>query len=139
MIRRRYFRSSGNRLRFRIGPLNLYKRYSEALLRQAMRRLYRVSLALSFLATALSALSAPAFAITPGAAANGEQFLAAGLAFGLAALGAGVGVGTSGSAAIAAVTEKAEVRTTALIFVVLAEAIAIYGFAIAFIILGQPG
>ncbi|HUH99755.1 MAG TPA: hypothetical protein VLY65_01805 [Nitrososphaerales archaeon] len=104
-----------------------------------MRRLYRVFLALSFLVTALSALSAPAFAITPGAAANGEQFLAAGLAFGLAALGAGVGVGTSGSAAIAAVTEKAEVRTTALIFVVLAEAIAIYGFAIAFIILGQPG
>jgi V/A-type H+-transporting ATPase subunit K len=87
----------------------------------------------------MSALSAPAFAINPGAAANGQQFLAAGLAFGLAALGAGIGVGTSGSAAIAAVTEKAEVRTTALIFVVLAEAIAIYGFAIAFIILGQSG
>ena len=104
-----------------------------------MRRLYRIFLALSFLATAMSALSGPAFAITPGAAANGQQFLAAGLAFGLAALGAGVGVGTSGSAAIAAVTEKAEVRTTALVFVVLAEAIAIYGFAIAFIILGQPG
>jgi len=104
-----------------------------------MRRFYRVFLALSFLAAAMSALSAPAFAITPGASANGQQFLAAGLAFGLAALGAGVGVGTSGSAAIAAVTEKAEVRTTALIFVVLAEAIAIYGFAIAFIILGQSG
>lgn len=85
----------------------------------------------------LTSLSAPVSAITPGSAANGQQFLAAGLAFGLAALGAGVGVGTSGSAAIAAVTEKAEVRTTALIFVVLAEAIAIYGFAIAFIILGQ--
>lgn len=69
----------------------------------------------------------------------GEKFLAAGIAFGLAALGAGIGIGTSGSAAIAAVTEKAEVRTTALIFVVLAEAIAIYGFAIAFIILGQTG
>ena len=104
-----------------------------------MRKAIRTLLTAGFLVTLMSALSAPVFAITPGAAANGQQFLAAGLAFGLAALGAGVGVGTSGSAAIAAVTEKAEVRTTALIFVVLAEAIAIYGFAIAFIILGQPG
>ncbi|QQG49590.1 MAG: ATPase [archaeon] len=84
-----------------------------------------------------AALPNPAAAQTPGTTSSGEKFLAAGIAFGLAALGAGVGVGTSGSAAIAAVTEKAEVRTTALIFVVLAEAIAIYGFAIAFIILGQ--
>ena len=67
----------------------------------------------------------------------GDKFLAAGIAFGLAAFGAGYGVGQSGAAAIAAVTEKAEVRTTALIFVVLAEAIAIYGFAIAILILGQ--
>jgi V/A-type H+/Na+-transporting ATPase subunit K len=104
-----------------------------------MRRIFQKLLTAGFFITLMSALSAPAFAITPGAASNGEQFLAAGLAFGLAALGAGVGVGTSGSAAIAAVTEKAEVRTTALIFVVLAEAIAIYGFAIAFIILGQSG
>ena len=104
-----------------------------------MRRILRALLTAGFFGTLMSALSAPAFAITPGAAANGQQFLAAGIAFGLAALGAGFGVGTSGSAAIAAVTEKAEVRTTALIFVVLAEAIAIYGFAIAFIILGTSG
>jgi V/A-type H+-transporting ATPase subunit K len=73
------------------------------------------------------------------ASSAGEKFLAAGIAFGLAAFGAGYGVGQSGAAAIAAVTEKAEVRTTALIFVVLAEAIAIYGFAIAILILGQSG
>jgi V/A-type H+-transporting ATPase subunit K len=85
----------------------------------------------------LTGLPLPVGAVTAAAGQQGQQFLAAGLAFGLAALGAGVGVGTSGSAAIAAVTEKSEVRTTALIFVVLAEAIAIYGFAIAFIILGQ--
>jgi V/A-type H+/Na+-transporting ATPase subunit K len=103
-----------------------------------MRRVFRKLLTAGFFVTLMSALSSPAFAITSSSSpAAGEQFLAAGLAFGLAALGAGVGVGTSGSAAIAAVTEKAEVRTTALIFVVLAEAIAIYGFAIAFIILGQ--
>jgi V/A-type H+/Na+-transporting ATPase subunit K len=78
-------------------------------------------------------------AITTEASSAGEKFLAAGIAFGLAAFGAGYGVGQSGAAAIAAVTEKAEVRTTALIFVVLAEAIAIYGFAIAILILGQSG
>jgi len=75
---------------------------------------------------------------TPTTASTaGDKFLGAGIAFGLAAFGAGYGVGQSGAAAIAAVTEKAEVRTTALIFVVLAEAIAIYGFAIAILILGS--
>ncbi len=74
---------------------------------------------------------------TGGTTSAGEKFLGAGIAFGLAAFGAGYGVAQSGAAAIAAVTEKAEVRTTALIFVVLAEAIAIYGFAIAILILGS--
>ncbi len=104
-----------------------------------MRKFFLIFLAAAFLALAFSALPAPAAAQTTGAPSNGNKFIAAGIAFGLAALGAGIGVGTSGSAAIAAVTEKAEIRTTALIFVVLAEAIAIYGFAIAFVILGQSG
>jgi F0F1-type ATP synthase membrane subunit c/vacuolar-type H+-ATPase subunit K len=38
---------------------------------------------------------------------------------------------------LAAVAEKPELRTTALIFVALAEAIAIYGFVVAIIILGH--
>ncbi len=104
-----------------------------------MRRLFLAFLAAMFLVFLAAALTAPASAQGTTTPSNGNKFIAAGIAFGLAALGAGIGVGTSGSAAIAAVTEKAEVRTTALIFVVLAEAIAIYGFAIAFIILGQSG
>jgi len=102
------------------------------------QRLLLVVLAGLFLLTFTAAVTSPVHAqsTTPS---SGEKFLAAAIAFGLAAFGAGIGVGTSGSAAIAAVTEKAEVRTTALIFVVLAEAIAIYGFAIAFVILGQSG
>jgi V/A-type H+/Na+-transporting ATPase subunit K len=107
-----------------------------------MRRILLVLLAAVFLMTLAAMFAAPVSAQTTSTTAvnpnAGNKFIAAGVAFGLAALGAGIGVGTSGSAAIAAVTEKAEVRTTALIFVVLAEAIAIYGFAIAFIILGQP-
>jgi len=108
-----------------------------------MRKVLVYLLAAIFFALTVAAL--PAFGqtatttTTSTATTNGNKFIAAGIAFGLAALGAGIGVGTSGSAAIAAVTEKAEVRTTALIFVVLAEAIAIYGFAIAFVILGQSG
>jgi len=88
------------------------------------------------------AASVPAvYAQAPGTESPnvGMKFLAASIAFGLGALGAGYGIAQSGAAAIAAVAEKAEVRTTALIFVVLAEAIAIYGFAIAILILGQPG
>lgn len=107
-----------------------------------MRRIFLVFVAAAFLMALAAVFSAPVSAqatTTTAVASNGNKFIAAGVAFGLAALGAGIGVGTSGSAAIAAVTEKAEVRTTALIFVVLAEAIAIYGFAIAFIILGQSG
>ena len=107
-----------------------------------MRKILLAFIVGAFLMAVAAVLSAPASAqttTTAAVASNGNKFIAAGVAFGLAALGAGIGVGTSGSAAIAAVTEKAEVRTTALIFVVLAEAIAIYGFAIAFIILGQSG
>ena len=104
-----------------------------------MRRILLALLSVASAVLFLAGLPLPVGAVTSAAGGTqaGEQFLAAGLAFGLAALGAGIGVGTSGSAAIAAVTEKSEVRTTALIFVVLAEAIAIYGFAIAFIILGS--
>jgi len=103
------------------------------------QRLVLAVLAAMFLMFFTAALISPAHAQTTTSSSSGDKFLAAAIAFGLAAFGAGIGVGTSGSAAIAAVTEKAEVRTTALIFVVLAEAIAIYGFAIAFIILGQTG
>lgn len=104
-----------------------------------MRKLFLAVLAGMFLMFVAAALTSPVAAQSTTTPSNGNKFIAAGIAFGLAALGAGIGVGTSGSAAIAAVTEKAEVRTTALIFVVLAEAIAIYGFAIAFVILGQSG
>jgi F0F1-type ATP synthase membrane subunit c/vacuolar-type H+-ATPase subunit K len=60
--------------------------------------------------------------------------LARGLGFGLAALGAGVAVGYAGSAAIAAIAEKPNLFGRALIFVVLGEGIAIYGFVIVFIL-----
>ena len=62
--------------------------------------------------------------------------LAAALATGLASIGAGIAVGMAGAAAIGAIAEKPELVGRTLIFVGLAEGIAIYGLIISFIILG---
>ncbi len=67
----------------------------------------------------------------------GMKFIGAGVAFGLAALGAGVAIGGVGAAGLAAITEKPELRSQALVFTALGEAIAIYGIVVAIIILGQ--
>ena len=63
--------------------------------------------------------------------------LAAGISTGLAALGAGVAVSGTGAAAIGAIAEKPEALGRSLIFVGLAEGVAIYGLVIAFIVLGR--
>ena len=59
----------------------------------------------------------------------------AGVSIGLAALGAGIGIGHSGAAMSGAITERPETFTKSLIAVVLAEALAIYGLLISFMIL----
>lgn len=66
-------------------------------------------------------------------------FVAAALAAGLAALGAAYAVAVVGAAAMGTVAEKPEVAGRALIFVGLAEGIAIYGLIIAIMILGRLG
>jgi V/A-type H+-transporting ATPase subunit K len=66
-------------------------------------------------------------------------FVAAALAAGLAALGAAYAVAIVGAAAMGAVAEKPETAGRALIFVGLAEGIAIYGLIIAIMILGRLG
>jgi len=70
-------------------------------------------------------------------AASGDPYvtLAAAISTGLACIGGGIGVASSGAAAIGAIAEKPEAFGRALIFVGLAEGIAIYGLIIAFIIL----
>lgn len=66
-------------------------------------------------------------------------FVAAALAAGLGALGAAYAVAVVGAAAMGAVAEKPETAGRALIFVGLAEGIAIYGLIIAVMILGRLG
>lgn len=70
---------------------------------------------------------------------NGQGFgyLAAALSTGLAALGAGIAVGNVGSAALGAVSEDEKMLGKTLIFVGLAEGIAIYGLVITIMILGR--
>ena len=65
---------------------------------------------------------------------SGLGYLAMALAVGLACIGAGYAVAKSGAAAIASITEKPELFARALIFVGLAEGIAIYGIIIGLLI-----
>ena len=64
-------------------------------------------------------------------------YMAAALAVGASTLGAGIAVALVGSAAMGAISEKPEVAGRALIFLGLAEGIAIYGLIVAIMILGK--
>lgn len=72
-----------------------------------------------------------------GAVVDPYATLAAAISTGLACVGAGIAVASSGAAAVGAIAEKPESFGRALIFVGLAEGIAIYGLIIAFIILNR--
>jgi V/A-type H+/Na+-transporting ATPase subunit K len=65
------------------------------------------------------------------------KFIAAGMAFGLAALGAGFGLAYVGSAGLAALSENPKIFSSVLVLVGMVESIAIYGIVMMFIILGQ--
>ena len=90
-----------------------------------------------------SFLVAPAFSQEATAGATRQMspevikwgFMAAALSTALAALGAGYAVAAVGSAAIGALAEKPELFGRVLIFVGLAEGIAIYGLIISILIL----
>jgi V/A-type H+-transporting ATPase subunit K len=74
----------------------------------------------------------------PGSSSSiGLGFLAAALSTGLATIGAGYAVGIVGSSALGAVSEDASILGKTLIFVGLAEGIAIYGLIVSILILGR--
>jgi V/A-type H+-transporting ATPase subunit K len=76
--------------------------------------------------------------VNPVAAADSAfRIFAAGLAVGGGALGAGFGIGTSGSAMAAATAEKPELYSRVLIPVILSEALAIYSLIIALLLVLQ--
>ncbi len=85
------------------------------------------------------ALAAPeaASSVDPGIVRWG--YLAAALATGLSALAAGIAVGGVGAAAVGAMAEKPELFGRTLVFVGLAEGIAIYGLIVSIMILNRLG
>jgi V/A-type H+-transporting ATPase subunit K len=66
-------------------------------------------------------------------------FIGAALATGMAALGAGFAVARVGTAAVGALAEKPELFGRLLIFIGLAEGIAIYGLIVAILMLNRLG
>ena len=72
-----------------------------------------------------------------GSSATMWAFIAAAVAFGLGAIGAGLAISSVGAAAMGAVAEKPEIAGQALIFVALAEGLVVFGFIMGLLILGK--
>ncbi len=81
--------------------------------------------------------SGTATATAAAASSDGLKFLAAALSTGLACIGAGIAVASTGSAAIGAISEDPRLLGRTIIFVGLAEGIAIYGMIITILILNR--
>ena len=96
-------------------------------------------LLLGVIATSLVGTTGLAYAQDASGATSSDsmKLFGAGLAFGLAAFGAGIGLGQVGAAGLAVISENPALQSKVFIFVGMVESIAIYGIVMMFIILGQ--
>lgn len=69
--------------------------------------------------------------------ATGLGFLSAALVTGISGIGSGIAVASSASAALGAISEDGSLFGKSMIFVAMAEGIALYGLIISFMILGK--
>ena len=69
--------------------------------------------------------------------ATGLGYLGAALVTGISGLGSGIAVASSASAALGALSEDGSLFGKSIIFVAMAEGIALYGLIISFMILGK--
>lgn len=81
-------------------------------------------------------VNAAGAAETAASNVEGWRYMAAALSTGLSCIGAGIAVASAASAALGALSEDSSIMGKALIFVALAESIALYGLLISFSILG---
>ena len=81
------------------------------------------------------AAEATATTAASGGMATGLGYIASALAVGLSGIGGGIAVGASASAALGALSENDSILGKSLIYVGLAEGVALYGLLIAFMIL----
>ena len=82
-----------------------------------------------------SAVGAPEAAAAAGGIAEGLKYVGAALAVGLSGIGGGIAVASSASAALGAISENDKAFGKALIFVGLAEGVALYGLIVALLLL----
>ena len=85
--------------------------------------------------TGASAASAETAAVATDGLATGLKYIGAGLAVGLSGIGGGIAVSSSASAALGAISENDAMFGKSLIFVGLAEGVALYGLIIALVLL----
>lgn len=98
--------------------------------------------ALALVAAALTAAPATAATVTAATAtaatgSGGSALIAAAIAVAGSSIGASFAVAYTGSAALAAMSERPEIFGRAMVVVGLAEGIAIYGLIIAIILIGK--
>lgn len=67
----------------------------------------------------------------------GLGYIAAALSTGLSCIGAGIAVASAASAALGAISEDSSILGKSLIFVALAEGVALYGLIVSIMILGK--
>jgi F-type H+-transporting ATPase subunit c len=98
---------------------------------------------ISFFAVAAAALLlSPVVYAADGAAGGGGMVgVGAGLAIGLAAMGAGIGQGRQGGAAMEGIARNPQaagkIQTNMIIALAFTEALALYGFAVGYLLLGK--
>ncbi len=111
--------------------------------RKGIRRLLALNVIIAVAAVALFATLLLGV-VEPAAAQNGEgttdptaALYGAAIAMAASAIGAAIAVAYTGSAALAAISEKPEMFGRAMVIVGLAEGIAIYGLIVGIILIGQ--
>ena len=88
----------------------------------------------------LAVSAGPASAATVAAASKsfaGQALIGAGIAVAGSSIGAGIGIAYTGSAALAAMSERPEIFGRAMVVVGLAEGVAIYGLVVAILLIGK--
>jgi V/A-type H+-transporting ATPase subunit K len=107
---------------------------------EKLNGLITISLLVVLISVGLAGLEGQAFAqesSDTGGGVGSSKLIGAGMAFGLAALGAGIGLGFVGAAGLAAISDNPKMQSRVFIIVGMVESIAIYGIVMMFIILGQ--
>ena len=85
--------------------------------------------------TALAASTSPEAMAAGISIGQGLAYIGAALAVGLSGIGGGIAVAASASAAIGAISENERAFGKAMVFVAMAEGVALYGLIVAFLII----